>query len=675
MLRHRDPSRHRVLVINDCSPEPEMDGALATFAAAPNVVVRTNKANLGFIRSVNRGFADAACRGDVVLLNSDTRVFAGWLDELVRVAASSSLIGTVTALSNNATIFSYPHPDLRCDIDDIPLDELARVALRENAGLAIDVPTGHGFCLLIKRDVLREVGLLDERFGRGYGEENDFCARAADLGYRHVAAGGVLVEHAESVSFTGDKTDLLRRNLRTLEERYPEYSPTIIEFERIDGLRRARWALDAERLGRAAAAGPGYAVTVVNWVTGGTIKAMEETAVAAGLDSFRAIAIKVRTDGLIELACASPAVRAVFEPGEAPDLFALLEALPLEVVLVHQTLGFDEAFLDRLARFARGRNSIYYGHDFTPLCPRVTMIDAVGGFCDVAAPDTCVRCVAMGGAHEASRFDPARTADHRARYHAILRSFRLVIVPSDSAGSYYRRAFPDIELAAIRHPENLASIPAVPRDGTMTDILVIGAIGPHKGSRQLLDLARHARISDPAITFHVIGHSDIDDQLASVGNVRITGAYAPAELPQLVAATNGRLALFLQAWPETYSYTLSEAVGLGLIPLVPDIGAPAERVRATGFGHVFPFPIRSADILRLLGDLAAGVVEPCLRGGGPRGGRGVAPGAGAAPRRFAELSDTGAQVRDAVLGRFGAANRPRSTLKAGPKGRRQAITQ
>ena len=64
----------------------------------------------------------------------------------------------------------------------------------------------------------------------------------------------------------------------------------------------------------------------------------------------------------------------------------------------------------------------------------------------------------------------------------------------------------------------------------------------------------------------------------------VTGAYEPAALPGLVAGTGAAIALFLHVWPETFSYTLSEAIDAGLLPVVPDIGAPAERVRATGPG-------------------------------------------------------------------------------------------
>ena len=635
VLEHRDPARDRLLIVEDRSPDRDMAAVLDAYTSHPNVIVRHNEANRGFIGSVNRALTDADCAGDVVLLNSDTRVFAGWLDELHRVAHASASIGTVTAMSNNATIFSYPHMTLREEpVQDITLEELAALALRCNAGVTIDVPTGHGFCLFIKGEVVGQVGLLDEGFGRGYGEENDFCARAADLGFRHVAAAGVLVEHKESVSFTGDKTELLRRNLRILEERYPEYSPTIMAFEQSEGLRRARWPLDAARLKRAGLQQP-FVITVMHGLGGGTAKAAADIAEAAGLDAYRDITIRAGRQGAVELRCADPVVSAIFAPAESATLFDILGQLPVSLLIVHQTLGFEPGFLDGLETLAGRTNSVFYAHDFYPVCPRVTMINAVGAFCDVATADTCVRCVAMGGAHESSRLPLADVSGHRASYDRLLRAFRTVIAPSEDAAVYYRRAFPALPVSGIYHPEDLADVPDQPRRGSLTDILILGAIGPHKGSRQLLEIASQARLSHPELTFHVIGHTDIDAQLAQVGNVVITGQYEPGELDRLVDESDGCIALFLQVWPETYSYTLSEAVRLGLIPVVPDIGAPAERVRRSGYGIVYPFPIRAGDVTALLESfVAAGPDAAAFQ---------------ASPRSLARWSATAEQLRSTLL--------------------------
>src|SRR4029077_20342490 len=111
------------------------------------------------------------------------------------------------------------------------------------------------------------------------------------------------------------------------------------------------------------------------------------------------------------------------------------------------------------------------------------------------------------------------------------------------------------------------------------------------------EIARLARLTNAELRFHVIGYTDIDTELLALGNVTITGRYKDGGLGGLIDKTGGRIALFLHGCPETFSYTLSEAVAAGLIPLVPDIGAPAERVRAAEFGVVFPFPLDAGEVL------------------------------------------------------------------------------
>jgi Glycosyl transferase family 2 len=112
VLAARDPTRDAIVLVDDCSPEAGMHALLDGFAREPAVFLLRNAQNQGFVRSANRGMA-LCRRGDVLLLNSDTRLFPGVLDELCRVAQSAADIGTVTALSNNATIFSYPIPACR----------------------------------------------------------------------------------------------------------------------------------------------------------------------------------------------------------------------------------------------------------------------------------------------------------------------------------------------------------------------------------------------------------------------------------------------------------------------------------------------------------------------------------------------------------------------------------
>ena len=618
VLAHRNPQTDRLILINDASPDAQMAGMLLPYALRENVLLLTNPENFGFVRTVNRGLGLAPDM-DVLLLNADTVLHTGGLDELLRVAHAAPEIGTVTALSNNATIFSYPHASLRHpELDDMSWPELAALALAHNAGLTADVPTGHGFCMLIKAALIRRIGHLDEAFGRGYGEENDFCARAADLGYRNVAAGGVLVEHKESISFENERASLLAQNLPRLNALYPEYTPLIMAFEREDGLRALRWALDRARLERARTAGQTFVLIVANALEGGTPRAIDDIERHAGYGGAIPLTLRVSEDGLMELECQTPLLRASFLETEYAALFELLDAANPSLVLLHQLLGFGAGFVEALIPWLAGRTSLYWAHDFYPLCPRVTMIDAIGRFCGGADDATCARCVEMEGAHETSRLTALTPAEHRALFARLLGAASHVLAPSDDAARHLSRIFADIAVDVLPHPESGADAPNGPRTGTDDEIVLLGAIGPHKGSHLLLEIARRARLTHPNLHFRVIGYTDIDTTLRAVGNVAITGKYAPEDLPELLAQTRGRLALFLPNWPETYSYTLSELVLHGFIPLVPDIGAPAERVRAARYGVVFPFPASAETVLATIDEIASGKRPAFTRGGAPK---------------------------------------------------------
>jgi GT2 family glycosyltransferase/glycosyltransferase involved in cell wall biosynthesis len=617
VLKHRNIETDHLILINDGSPEPTMAGMLAPYAARRQVSLHTNATNLGFVQTVNRGLA-LANGSDVLLLNSDTVMHAGGLDELKRVAYAHPEIGTVTAISNNATIFSYPHAEHRMDtLEDISWPALAAEALAGNAGSCVDVPTGHGFCMFIKGEVTQRIGFLDEGFGRGYGEENDFCARSAALGYRHVAAGGVLVEHKESISFENEKASLLAQNLPRLNALYPEYTPIIMDFERLDGMRSLRWPLDRARLASAVAAGTRFALLVSNSLEGGTAKAIVDIERSVGYGGAVKLSLSCINSGLMQLTCETPLMQASFLPEETPELLALLNAASPGHVLLHQMLGFPALFIEAFTEWTAGRHSVFYIHDFYSFCPRVTMIDAVGRFCDVADSDTCGRCVEMDGSHAASRLTEITPAEHRALFAGLLGGMRHIVAPSANAAGYFRRVFPKLQVEVLPHPEDRKDVPAKAREGSFDEIIMLGAIGPHKGSGTLLEIAKRARLTHPHLQFRIIGHTNIDKQLKAIGNVTITGKFKPAELPGLLSQSRGKLALFLPSWPETYSYTLSETVKSGLIPLLPDIGAPAERVRAAQYGVIFPFPASPEGVLNLIDDIAAGRIAVCAPGAGP----------------------------------------------------------
>lgn len=253
VLSSRVATPHEVVVIDDASPEPALSAWLRGLADAGRITLVRHEANRGFVASANEGMALHPSR-DVVLLNSDTEVAPGWLDRLAAHARTDPSIATATPFSNNATICSYPRtlvPNPLPDGESVAsIDEALAAA---NAARDVEIPTAVGFCMHISRRALDRIGAFDEaRYGAGYGEEVDFCMRAARAGMRNVIAGDVFVRHVGEVSFGSEGTDRRARAQSIVDELHPEFQVRLRELLANDPVMPLRRRADLERLRRAA---------------------------------------------------------------------------------------------------------------------------------------------------------------------------------------------------------------------------------------------------------------------------------------------------------------------------------------------------------------------------------------------------------------------------------------
>ena len=219
----------RTIIINDASPDARIAPMLNAFCLAhPRMQVRHNAINRGFTWNVNQAFAAASVDEHLCLLNSDTLVTAGWLDAILASAAEDANIGTVTPFSNNATICSLPDFSRAWPVPEATERERIAQALREHPGKAIDLPTGVGFCMLITAACRAKVGPFDiENFPRGYGEENDFCMRAAAAGFRNVLCPNAYVAHVGGVSFSESTQALMKIGGERLLAKHPTYDAQV----------------------------------------------------------------------------------------------------------------------------------------------------------------------------------------------------------------------------------------------------------------------------------------------------------------------------------------------------------------------------------------------------------------------------------------------------------------
>jgi GT2 family glycosyltransferase len=225
---------------------PRSVALLAAWVAARDgrATLVTLTENVGFVGAVNRGLATAEDgEGPVVLLNSDAHVPPGWAERLL--APLSDPVGRLgdAVLEHGGDLQRATGRAIGRDDGGMAdrIDGVART-LGPPADLP-SAPTGVGFCMALSRRWLNRVPRLDPAFGRGYGEEVDWCQKVRAMGGRHVGVPGLFVLHAGGASFGAEKARLRATAAAMLSRRYPRYDAEVQDFLLKDPLRTPRLAL------------------------------------------------------------------------------------------------------------------------------------------------------------------------------------------------------------------------------------------------------------------------------------------------------------------------------------------------------------------------------------------------------------------------------------------------
>jgi len=202
---------YRIIIVDDGS-DPTTRLYLESFIHGHLAILIRNDVATGYTRAANKGL-NASTADFVILLNSDTIVSKQWLDRLIQCAESDERIGIVGPLSNTASWQSVPEiTNEKGDWADNPLEEgwtvdnYANEVAIVSSSIYPRVGFINGFCLLIKSELIRQIGRFDEEyFARGYGEENDYCLRAVKYGWQLAIADDTYVFHAQSKSYSHER--------------------------------------------------------------------------------------------------------------------------------------------------------------------------------------------------------------------------------------------------------------------------------------------------------------------------------------------------------------------------------------------------------------------------------------------------------------------------------------
>ena len=244
-IRKHTLSPHEIIFVDNGSGDGTPEFLRKEEASHHNILVIENRENLGFSAGCNQGIR--ASRGDLILLlNNDVVVTPGWLERMTECLRRTPDAGVVGPMTNNISGVQQTPVTGYASLDG--LDGFA-VEFREiNRGIRRPNRRIVGFCMLFRRELIDRIGLLDESFGSGNFEDDDYCLRAAIEGFRNVIAADVFIHHFGSATFRGEGIDFGARmaaNNRLFREKWSRPMEDRILAEKILVLKTLE---DAEKM-------------------------------------------------------------------------------------------------------------------------------------------------------------------------------------------------------------------------------------------------------------------------------------------------------------------------------------------------------------------------------------------------------------------------------------------
>lgn len=568
---------YRLILIDDKSPDVRVTEYLDHYAEThANVVLLRNEENLGFVRSVNRGLSMA--ENHVALVNTDVEVPEQWLERLMEPILTRENVATTTPFTTCGTVCSFPEfcKD-NAIFEGLPLwiiDDAFRRIMPQYPVL----PTGVGFCMGMNIEAIRKVGLLDaETFGKGYGEENDWCQRAIEAGFVNLQVDNLYVYHKHGGSFPSEeKQKLLEHNLVELSKKHPNYNRDTAAFCRRDPSKSVRLYTIMQLLNQQL-----DAPTIVAFdhnLGGGATDYLEEKKKIALRDGKRFLTIRYDVHG--------PRYWLIYEYKKYRIKFTAKE---LDLVF-EQIQRVDEIWINELVTYAdlykvqekilelKNMHQAYLKmllHDFYCVCPAVNLMDAEGNYCGVPSVETCNICVPKNRSNACLDYESGTA--WRKHWEKFLKECDEILAFSDDTAKIFRRVYPMVyRLHVLPHkPHFVLPLNKTARTSQSFTIGLLGVLAHKKGLDVVKSMISYIEQNHLDIRIKLIGVSDEEINSSAFS---CTGRYTKAQLPWLTLTEDIDMFLIPSIWPETFSYTTSEIISMQMPLAVLPIGAPVERV-------------------------------------------------------------------------------------------------
>ncbi len=244
------PSAAHVLVADHADGDPLAEALARRWCDRSRLDAEYRRADTTLSLAANINAAIAGGDRDVVVLQADAVSTPGWLERLAQYSRKQANIATVCAWSNRGELASFPRPGEDNPVPEFP-EAIAEAAAAAPWNECPELPAASGPCVLIRRAALGQLGALDAQSFDGERAIDDFCRRAATMGWRNILCPAAYVVRQPAVLGIGHVQD----DLSVLVSRWPEYQEQIARFILSDPLRGLRERLQA-RMDELAKSGP-----------------------------------------------------------------------------------------------------------------------------------------------------------------------------------------------------------------------------------------------------------------------------------------------------------------------------------------------------------------------------------------------------------------------------------
>lgn len=562
----------RLIVVNDHSPDARV---LEFLLQQKNIshnefILLNNEQNLGFVQSVNKAFQYA--QNDVVLMNTDVVLPKNWASRLLLPLVLHKNVASVTPFSNAATIFSLPvmGADNAFDAD---LEKVNTALLKLNALYHLfEFPTGVGFCMAIKKEVLDKIGPLDLAFEKGYREENDWCQRAVNAGYVNTLAYNLFIWHKHGGSFDAlEKKSFINKHSKIINQRYPNYSYDVKSIFKNQDYISLHFL--AEILYFSTLAEKTQVWWRHSWGGGAEIYALRKIQTL----KEKNLIISLQEDVNFALKCTysyKNFQNCIYLSYQ--DALALFSNIQISDLVVNNLAGYENIpmtldFIHKLKNISKAKVS-FRGHDFQCICPNITLVDYHNVYCQCRDLSLCPQCIFRSAS-------VLIKTDNVKKYQNAWCDFLQnvadeIVVFSQSSADILCKAYNGLTHKIKIIPHTIPDIRKVvikPHRGL--NVCVLGNISPAKGANILKELDL---ILPKFKNVHMFLAGNVG---FSPKNIKLLGQYKFENLASLMEKNFIDFILIPSVWPETFSYTTEEAMTMGLPVACYDLGAPAERVK------------------------------------------------------------------------------------------------